>query len=430
MPIRGDFLGPLLGVLEGNKQRKFQQEQFAAQQQLAQQREDRMNAAALLNQQRFDAGAEQRGLQGQLLGQQVKAGEVSAKTGQEELRLQMNDLTPFARTIKNLDDTNKLPALQNEITRRQEANLPPNPLLQEGMQQLQSGNFEGFNSSLDEIIRADTLKSTRDLRRSYAPVQTMDEEGNVGYGVTTIDSQGGARMEPVDLQGLTPTPETPGVKREAQVQAAINKKRGEIIATKRERISDEIKTAGRTARRELINLKPIEDAFKALETGKMAEIRKLLGPYIPGVDPTNEQVLQADINKLVMMQIRNLPGALSEKELVFAEEAVARMGNTREANLLILERLKGVYNNQIEEQDQFNKFDGNAEDFEFKLISPDQLEEIQGQKDALAKSEADTQMFGALSQDKLSIIQQLRDMGLTDEQIKEGMKKKAVINAN
>ena len=50
----------------------------------------------------------------------------------------------------------------------------------------------------------------------------------------------------------------------------------------------------------------------------------------------DRQTLRAELNKLVLGQTQKLKGALSNKELDFSAKATANMGNTAEANLLIL----------------------------------------------------------------------------------------------
>ena len=50
----------------------------------------------------------------------------------------------------------------------------------------------------------------------------------------------------------------------------------------------------------------------------------------------DRQTLRSELNKLVLGQTQKLKGALSNKELDFSAKATANMGNTPEANFLIL----------------------------------------------------------------------------------------------
>ena len=73
----------------------------------------------------------------------------------------------------------------------------------------------------------------------------------------------------------------------------------------------------------------------------LATISNLLGFDVSelGVDVElikDRQTLRAELNKLVLGQTQKLKGALSNKELDFSAKATANMGNTAEANFLIL----------------------------------------------------------------------------------------------
>lgn len=73
----------------------------------------------------------------------------------------------------------------------------------------------------------------------------------------------------------------------------------------------------------------------------LATISNMLGFDVSelGVDVElikDRQTLRAELNKLVLGQTQKLKGALSNKELDFSAKATANMGNTPEANFLIL----------------------------------------------------------------------------------------------
>ena len=73
----------------------------------------------------------------------------------------------------------------------------------------------------------------------------------------------------------------------------------------------------------------------------LATITNILGFDVSelGVDVElikDRQTLRAELNKLVLGQTQKLKGALSNKELDFSAKATANMGNTPEANFLIL----------------------------------------------------------------------------------------------
>ena len=90
-----------------------------------------------------------------------------------------------------------------------------------------------------------------------------------------------------------------------------------------------------------------------------ANIFDLVGVF--GIDG-----FKADSFKLVFNVLDQFPGQISDAERKFAQQTVANMGNTTEANVIILNRLLGRMEGMIEEQKQLKSFKGNPEDFVFE----------------------------------------------------------------
>lgn len=378
------------------------------------------------------------GLQQQLLQQQLQGIQQSQPLQQQQSQIDLqkskglaqslSELAPFAQRLTVMNDASKLGALQNEKLSRQQAGLDTS-IIDEGIALAEAGEFGELSETLGQIIQAG--QPAADFK-SFAPVQTTTAEGGIGLAIPQVGPDGQTRLQPLDLGGLDLTKEAPAAKREAELQAAIAKKQGELIANQRQTIKTEIISAGRNARRQIKDIDRIEEAFQAIDTGKITQATRLLGPFIPGVDPTDEQALQASINSLVMQQIGNLPGALSEKELVFAKEATANLGFTREANLIIIRRLKRAQQDLIDEEQQFKKFTkggGNPEDFEFDISGPppgvgEIAQREQAIEDAPAQAKAISDQIGQqdLTPQQSSLIEQLKAAGATEEEINEALR--------
>ena len=123
-----------------------------------------------------------------------------------------------------------------------------------------------------------------------------------------------------------------------------------------------------TARRELPKYERLLQGVRRVGTGKFQDAKAAFGELIPGVDPSDEQALNAALNEQILESLAQFKGALSDSEREFARTTRANLGNTTRANLLILERLRQGAINRIDELEQYNKHlkEGGARDtFQF-----------------------------------------------------------------
>ena len=112
------------------------------------------------------------------------------------------------------------------------------------------------------------------------------------------------------------------------------------------------------AARTIPKLQVVLDQLKNVETGKWEAVGNALGAWIPGVDVTNTQQLMASLNQMAFEELSKFSGATSEKELEFAKNTTAQMGNTVEANRIILTHAIEALNRAIDEKSQFDEFKG------------------------------------------------------------------------
>jgi len=142
-------------------------------------------------------------------------------------------------------------------------------------------------------------------------------------------------------------------------------------------VRDEIRGNARTASRQLGKVRSLSKLLETTGTGALTQFLPQIGRLIPGFDATNEQAAQAQINSFVLDEMSKFKGNTSDRELAFARETVAELGNSPEANRIILRNFENVIFLSSEENRQFDEFvkGGNkARDFIFnfqKVIIPD-----------------------------------------------------------
>ncbi len=332
-----------------------------------------------------DPGAPGRGLQtGLQLGGTFQAGrerrrESQRAEAQRPLALQQQQL-PFlvegARRVNLVQDPQAKLSILNTMRGNFERAGLSTDVLDQGIQQLQSGDVEGFQKSTDQLIALGQQLSAggrgAPSTKAFAPVPTVGPEGQRGLAIPTFDpATQQAGLQPVPLgEEIQLVKESAQEKREGELELATSKERGKLIARQRQEIRTDINKGARESRRQLPRINKLLEGLDAVKTGKLAQAKLIFGPFIPGVDPTNEQALASQINDLVLDVLSRFPGAISEGERAFAERTTANLGFTPEANRIILKRLTERLGSAIEEENQFKKFikgGGRAEDFEFDV---------------------------------------------------------------
>ena len=122
------------------------------------------------------------------------------------------------------------------------------------------------------------------------------------------------------------------------------------------------------ARRSIPRINKLLDVLDQVGTGKFQQAKVAFGQLIPGVDPADEEALNAALNDEVFNVLARFKGALSDGEREFAKETTVSMGKTTEGNRLILERMIDRFTDTIDEQQQFKTHlgrGGSLDDFVF-----------------------------------------------------------------
>ncbi len=142
-------------------------------------------------------------------------------------------------------------------------------------------------------------------------------------------------------------------------------------------VRDEIKGNARSASRQLSKVRSLSKILETADTGTFQQFAPQLARVIPFFDATNEQAAQAQISSFVLDEMAKFKGSTSDRELAFARETITQLGNTPEANKIILRNLENVIFLSGEENRQFDEFvkgENKPRDFIFdfqKVIIPD-----------------------------------------------------------
>ena len=146
------------------------------------------------------------------------------------------------------------------------------------------------------------------------------------------------------------------------------------LGSGRAKIKLNIKNAVQTANRSKPNLVVLQNALKAIKTGKIAQARNMVGSFIPGVADVDTQTFISLASKYTLDELSRQSGTKTDFDFKKAEETQARLGNTAEANEAIIQIALDSMNRTIEEGKQFDthvKGGGLEEDFTFSLDDDD-----------------------------------------------------------
>lgn len=233
---------------------------------------------------------------------------------------------------------------------------------------------------LDPITKA---QKPQDLSVG-ATVYGRDESGNPKVGNVVFDkankkswvewADGGTTSieKPSDAQKSAIRIAEAEKKAEIEGRAASNK----LLTEERNKIRLDIYKTGRDAKRGINDLDRLQRAIDAFGTGKLEQFKLLAGSFIPGIDPTDPQAMQALLNKGVFPVLAGFSGAISEGERAFAEKTVANLGNTPEANRIIINHMRRTLQDEIDKLEQFKGWEkgGNKEHESFQFTPTDFVE--------------------------------------------------------
>lgn len=229
--------------------------------------------------------------------------------------------------------------------------------------------------SADDVLKARRIELGLDPRATSGDIQTID----IG-GVEHLFDRATQTVTPINVSGREVTPGTVAeteskiegaketAKQRAKVASASDIKEQSELGTQRGKIRRTISTAAQTARRDRPKIAAVRKALDLIATGKKSQVKAALGKFIPGMDISNEEVIQSQITQFVLDTLNKQTGTKTDFDFKKASEASAAFGKTTEGNKKILDILIRNLDRSTNEEKQFKAFKkggGDALDFEF-----------------------------------------------------------------
>ena len=214
---------------------------------------------------------------------------------------------------------------------------------------------------------AEATKAITDAEEAKTQ-RAIDEAGGKKTSVLDAEAEAAALIESEKAKG--------------KAKGAANIKEQEALGATRGSIADTINKAAIQSRSTRPAVVAVRTALESIDTGKAAQAKAVLGPFIPGLDTSDEEVMQSQITAFVLDTLSKQGGTKTDFDFLKAEEASASLGKTTAANKAILDILIKNLDRTIDEQNQFKQFGkqgGKAEDFKFSdKETEDRLNELRG----------------------------------------------------
>ena len=163
---------------------------------------------------------------------------------------------------------------------------------------------------------------------------------------------------------------------EIKTSGAAEQEQEKKLGIERANIGKTIRSSATVARRSRSNILRLQRALKLVRTGRLAAARNLIGGLIPGIRDANAEVFQSLATTFALDELSRQSGTKTDFDFQKAAETQSRLGNTQEANDIIIQIALNRIDEIEAEETQFKEFikgGGNAEDFAFEL--PSQLPE-------------------------------------------------------
>ena len=151
------------------------------------------------------------------------------------------------------------------------------------------------------------------------------------------------------------------------------KEEGKDAAKIRDDIKSPVFIAAQQARRSKPNLLVLSDALSDIKTGRIAAARDKLGGVIPGVKDANVEVFQTLVTKFALAELAKQSGTKTDFDMEKAQQTVAELGNTQEANEIIMGLMLDGFDRAENEERQLKAWEKSgktAENFEFTPVPP------------------------------------------------------------
>jgi hypothetical protein len=255
----------------------------------------------------------------------LKRGLLEAQTGQAVARGRQADAQALAAGKPKPSDLGALQAERNTLRTR----------MQNSTSELEKVELQ---QQIKEIDNAIAIKTTRETKDKTPPSVGQDREAIAQeiYGKGFYE--------------LTPDQKAVVNKRDAELAKGkqtinVDARQAQGVNAAQVKRFDDISNNAIAAEKSISNIEAMSRTLNNAFTGvgsdvalKVGQIANALGVQVTGTTET-EQLKQLIAN-LTASQARNLPGSLSEKELMFLKEAIGNTGMTKQTLNSMLKRMR------------------------------------------------------------------------------------------
>lgn len=248
------------------------------------------------------------------------------------------------------------------------------------LQNLQQGNAQQVISDINAIENIATKGSANKQysAKSFAPIMNED----TGQMSTPVFDPNTQSMSLVPIDGAFGETKSDASEREykaAQQEAALDiktteaKERVKSRVARASQITSEIGDRNRSAAR---SQRPLKQALKLASKatqGFSGAAKLQLSKLLPGIDATNEAMLDATLKQLALEQLQQFKGPTTDFEFGVTQSIAGDLGNSAEANAA---RIKSLDRNNWFNQREFNQFQkhigngGDPDAFSFNFGEP------------------------------------------------------------
>lgn len=345
------------GLQQGRQNAALKQQMEMQKQQMEQQAEENrikgiVTTAAEL--QGLPVDEQQRRLKARALQLQENGQDYELET--EALYMLHNDPAAFEETLNGtIEFGQRMGYLKPTVAETRQAGLNKN--------KLQFGATGVIKDSQNNMYYTSQVRdpSSGLAKTVYSPIGQAPAEpvGKVNF-VTTL----GQTSEEKTLDDATRAKLIEQYKIEAQTGGAAGKIAAENLGALRGDIQTEETQAYRQAVKTEPFLNALQAALNAADTGKFAQAKTILGQYLPGIDVADEQNFEAMAVELAINQLMKFSGPTTDFEFLKSTLTTLQSGKTKEANQMLLNRLKSDNEKAKNRYQNFKEFKNERGDFE------------------------------------------------------------------
>lgn len=160
------------------------------------------------------------------------------------------------------------------------------------------------------------------------------------FGANQLVSNLGETGDEQSLRRIGEARDIERVKNESQTLTAADKETQKKLGMLRGAIRTEETKNYRALQSQGLQFDQLERALESADTGKWAELKTWAGQYMPGVDIADEQALASLTTKYALAELRLDSGTKTDMDFLKTAMTQITTGNTKEANRMILGRMK------------------------------------------------------------------------------------------